>query len=252
MAKMYGLTGFLSGKLGNSVMAVSNGLQIVRQYQPIVANPKSAGQLAQRAKGNLVGRLSSFVPKKAISGLGVSNRARRGEFLRLALKAARVTSVGGVFTAKIDTGALVFSKGAARLSVISPVFEAHANYVSVTLTGVGTSSVPAAEYAAMNTRLVAVIFDSVTTNVVEVSTIIAAKPAQGSTAQTSIPVGFSGNYTADIYAIPMSTDGGTAVTISTGMAHLSDADIAAALSANANQIMFVYGKSQILGVASLP
>lgn len=48
--KLNGLIGTGSGKLGSSVFAVRAGQQIVRQYQPIVLNPKTEGQVLQRAR----------------------------------------------------------------------------------------------------------------------------------------------------------------------------------------------------------
>lgn len=59
MAKIYGLFGSMQGKVADVVMAVRNGEQIVRKYQPIVSNPKSANQVASRAKLKLVSQLSA-------------------------------------------------------------------------------------------------------------------------------------------------------------------------------------------------
>ena len=55
MAKGTGLIGNFKGKVGNTVgykLAASNNGQTqgIRVYQPIVKNPKSAGQAEQRAK----------------------------------------------------------------------------------------------------------------------------------------------------------------------------------------------------------
>lgn len=78
MAKIYGLQGNITGKLGNSVMAVRNGEQIVRQYQPIVANPSTAAQVEARAKLKLMSQLSAVMaPYIAIPRVGaVSSRNR--------------------------------------------------------------------------------------------------------------------------------------------------------------------------------
>lgn len=66
----------MSGKLGNSVMAVRNGVQLARQYQPIVANPSTAAQVANRARLKLMSQLSaSLAPVIAIRRIGaVSGR----------------------------------------------------------------------------------------------------------------------------------------------------------------------------------
>lgn len=61
--KLYGFTGKGSGKMGNSVFAISGGEQIVRQYNPVVSNPSTDAQVAQRAKFKLLSQLAAvFAP----------------------------------------------------------------------------------------------------------------------------------------------------------------------------------------------
>lgn len=57
--KQYGLLGKGSGKLGSSVFAISGGEQIVRQYNPVVSNPNTAAQVAQRAKLKLMSQIAA-------------------------------------------------------------------------------------------------------------------------------------------------------------------------------------------------
>lgn len=61
MAKIFGLQGVLTGKIGNSVFAVRNGQQLARQYQPIVANPSTPSQIEARAKLKLISQLSAVM-----------------------------------------------------------------------------------------------------------------------------------------------------------------------------------------------
>lgn len=61
MAKIYGLQGVLTGKIGNSVFAVRSGEQIARQYQPIVSNPSTTAQIEARAKLKLISQLSAVM-----------------------------------------------------------------------------------------------------------------------------------------------------------------------------------------------
>lgn len=63
MAKIYGLQGYLQGKLGSTVFAIRNGEQLARQYNPSVSNPKTAAQVANRAKLKLLSQLSQAVSK---------------------------------------------------------------------------------------------------------------------------------------------------------------------------------------------
>lgn len=67
-----GITGTGTGKLGSSVFAVNSGKQIVRQYQPVVANPSTDAQVEQRAKLKLASqlardlKLSIAIPRKGL------------------------------------------------------------------------------------------------------------------------------------------------------------------------------------------
>lgn len=57
--KQYGFVGKGTGKLGASVFAISGGEQIVRQYNPVVSNPNTEAQIAQRAKLKLMSQLGA-------------------------------------------------------------------------------------------------------------------------------------------------------------------------------------------------
>lgn len=59
--KLYGITGFGTGKLGNSVYSVRNGEQIVRQYNPVVANPQTDAQVASRSILKLMSQLATVL-----------------------------------------------------------------------------------------------------------------------------------------------------------------------------------------------
>lgn len=58
MAKMYGFTGLLSGKMGNAVFRARSGQQVVTQYNPIVSNPNTEAQQNGRARFKLVSQLA--------------------------------------------------------------------------------------------------------------------------------------------------------------------------------------------------
>lgn len=76
MAKIYGLFGAMSGKVADVVMSVRNGQQIVRKYQPVVANPKTQNQFTTRAQFKLLSQLSAVMaPVIAIPRVGaISSR----------------------------------------------------------------------------------------------------------------------------------------------------------------------------------
>ncbi len=87
----------MKGKVADVVMAVRNGEQIVRKYQPIVSNPKTAAQVATRAKLKLLSQLSAnYAPIIAIKRNGsVSARniflKRNYEFAGYADNQAEIT-----------------------------------------------------------------------------------------------------------------------------------------------------------------
>lgn len=66
----------MTGKLADTVMTVRNGEQIARKYQPVVFNPSTPAQIAQRAKMKLLSQLSAVMaPVIAMRKIGpVSSR----------------------------------------------------------------------------------------------------------------------------------------------------------------------------------
>lgn len=59
--KLYGIAGKGTGKVGSMVYAISGGEQIVRQYNPIVANPNTERQVTQRSKFKLLTQLAAAI-----------------------------------------------------------------------------------------------------------------------------------------------------------------------------------------------
>ena len=73
--KLNGLGGVGTGKLGNQVFSVRAGQQIVRQYNPIVANPQTAAQVETRSKLKLMSQLAAVVaPVIAIPADGLKSK----------------------------------------------------------------------------------------------------------------------------------------------------------------------------------
>ena len=73
--KLMGLAGVGTGKLGNNVFSVRKGEQIVRQYNPIVANPQTNAQVASRSRLKLMSQLAAVLaPSIAIPGDGLKSR----------------------------------------------------------------------------------------------------------------------------------------------------------------------------------
>lgn len=106
MARMQGITGKLSGKMGSAVFRVREGQQVVTQYNPIVKNPNTKGQQAQRAKFKLMSQLAA-VMAPGFGTMGTINRPAHGKstqrnaFTQLNMKLVEVDTAGQEVTAKI-------------------------------------------------------------------------------------------------------------------------------------------------------
>lgn len=249
MAKASNGLGKFSGKLGGAVFVIRNGKQIVREYNPRPSNPKSALQLQQRAKGNLAGRITSFVPKTAITGLGVNAERRRGRFNQLLLKGANVTEINGDYSAKIPWENIIFSEG----TVIAPFYlqqivpATGGTGIELVFKGAGTIAIAKDVYESMTARIVCMIYDTKSQELIEVATRIINKPLQSATESTFVTVAHPAGFTAACFLIPMSSADGSALSIDGGMAMKDDTAIAALLSTNENAIVFQYGRSVFLG-----
>lgn len=137
MAKFVGFIGTIRGKVGTTVFSKGeNGLSYGRAYQPQVYNPKSVGQVDQRAKMNLVGRMTAVTPKALLVGMvGANNRQRRSMFNRNLLDVAVVDrSNPDSIIAKIAPEDVVFSQGAETLHATAATPTVTASSVSVSLT----------------------------------------------------------------------------------------------------------------------
>ena len=78
--KLNGIGGTGSGKLGSMVFATVAGEQVVRQYQPNVANPSTPSQVDQRARMKLMSQLAaSMAPVIVIQKDGL--KSARNQFI---------------------------------------------------------------------------------------------------------------------------------------------------------------------------
>ena len=141
MGKFVGFIGTISGKVGTTVFCKGEkGTSYGRAYQPNVMNPKSALQLDQRAKMNLVGRMSQVTPKSLLVGMaGANGRQRRSAFTSILLNSARVDhSVPGSVVAMVRPDGVVFSQGAESLSAsaASPTVTATSVTIAITLSDI--------------------------------------------------------------------------------------------------------------------
>lgn len=60
MARIFGLSGRITGRKGDAVFSVRKGEQIVRQYNPMVLNPNTEAQTVQRSRMKLSSQLGAI------------------------------------------------------------------------------------------------------------------------------------------------------------------------------------------------
>lgn len=114
MAKMTSLSGSVTGKLAGNVYSVNAGQQIVRAYQPNVANPNTALQVDNRTKFKLASQLSAAVsPVLAISKQGLISG--RNQFVSATMDA--ITFALGEATVHLNR--LQLTKSSIKLPTLS-------------------------------------------------------------------------------------------------------------------------------------
>lgn len=111
--KLNGLLGTGSGKLGTSVFTTVKGTQIVRQHQPVVTNPSTKLQVAQRSRFKLVSQLAaSMAGVIAIPRIGLTSS--RNLFIKKNMPAI----IGDTEGAKVSYEKLQLTNGTAALPAI--------------------------------------------------------------------------------------------------------------------------------------
>ena len=114
MAILYGMSGKATGKKGDAVYTVRNGVQIVRQYNPIIKNPSTAGQVESRAKLKLMAQVGAILaPVIAMRSEGT--KSFRNVFAKVNYPLLSYTSE----TAKIDLTGIQLTKSARFIENIS-------------------------------------------------------------------------------------------------------------------------------------
>lgn len=108
--KLNGLLGTGSGKLGTSVFTTVKGVQIVRQHQPVITNPSTKLQVAQRSRFKLISQLAaSMADVIAIPRIGLTSS--RNLFIKKNMPAV----LGNVEGAHVSYEKLQLTNGTAAL-----------------------------------------------------------------------------------------------------------------------------------------
>lgn len=245
--------GQFSGKVGGVIFAVYNGEQIVRQYQPKVNNPKSSAQQLQRAKGNLVGRISQIVPWQILQGMGQNRRERRANFLRVALNLASASPVADNLrniSATLASENFIFSRGAVlpAVSISNPV----AASTSVGLTLSRANGVSDEIFNASGTLVVAVIksvngrYENI------VYEFVSPEDFVDNVANITLNHISEGNYSCSIYIAPFSTLDGASLRTKTQQLTGDGTGLHAILNNNPAAIPLSWGDSLLVANVNFP
>lgn len=117
--KLQGILGTGTGKLGSSVFSTIGGKQVVRQYQPVVANPSTIAQVNQRSRLKLASQLAaSLAPVIAIPKEGL--KTSRNRFIQRNM--GLIVASGG--TAQITYENVQLTNGHAGLPAITATRDA--------------------------------------------------------------------------------------------------------------------------------
>lgn len=142
--KLNGVFGKGTGKVGNSVWAVSGGVQIVRPYNPNVTNPRTDAQVAQRAKLKLMSQLAAVLaPGIAFKKKGLVSA--RNQFVSANI--GNVTFVSGAEenSAQINMSRIDLTGGSRSLpSLTHSQFDTHGGTLS--LSGAAAEDIKAVVY----------------------------------------------------------------------------------------------------------
>lgn len=116
MAKGYGLSGKIQGKLGSKVYRIEAGEQIISEYNPNKQDAKTDKQVKQRSKIALANQISKQFPWEYIAGLSKNRtKARNDLFGIIVNNTTAVIEADHKAVATCDLSALRFSNGAGVL-----------------------------------------------------------------------------------------------------------------------------------------
>ena len=105
----------MSGRAGNFVFQRGpKGTTITRTYQPLVANPRTTGQMLQRSKVALCGQLSSIVPADLLVGMGGTKAENRLMFQKRNLAHSTSVFSDDKYTASLPAEYIMFSHGSVQ------------------------------------------------------------------------------------------------------------------------------------------
>lgn len=177
MAKVFGINGLVTGKQANQVFAVRNGVQIVRAYNPMVANPNTPKQIEARAKLKLMSQLAAVLaPFIAIPRDGIVSTRN----LFTSLNYRTVTYADS--TAEVDLVGVKLTKSVVAIPTLGRTRTSGTLQVNLSAPGVGLS------------RVIYVVLGRVGTELRAIAQRVVSDPGENNNFFASIEVG-----TGEIY-----------------------------------------------------
>ena len=148
MARLFGLSGRVTGRKGDTVFSVRKGEQIIRQYNPMVLNPNTEAQTVQRAKMKLSSQLGAiFANVIAIPSEGA--KTSRNIFTKINFQyITRDTSVEGI-KVQADLPNLQLTKSGRSMIPFGVVRDANSGKLICALTQDGKDSFTRVVYVMM-------------------------------------------------------------------------------------------------------
>lgn len=158
--KLQGIVGTGSGKMGASVFAVRNGVQIVRQYQGLVINPKTPAQIEQRAKLKLTSQVAAALGPIIMGFRGMNpGVSQRNAFVSDLFKRGAITYNSADSKAVINVSAIKLTN--------SSLVMGNTSNISATGSSVTATVYPAPEFRAPGSMLMAVVIRPIQSGGVE-------------------------------------------------------------------------------------
>lgn len=249
MARIYGLNGLIRGRQGNNVFSVQNGTQVLKVYNPVVANPRSLPQRTQRAKFALAGKMSSIVPNLAISGMSGSNsRGKRARFVQSLVNIATVSGTVDALVASVPFNSIKWSEGS--ISRWSQTFTATATYTSnliqVDSPAMSLRNNPPLGYGEL---LVVALFDSEGRQLDEVQTAFRSTTTANTFYFRETPT--RQEVVVAVYICPFTTDSSLNRGVSSNLYYTGETSVNVRMSTSSSLAGYNWGDSQPIQVFSV-
>lgn len=247
MAKIRGIAGGINGRAGEMVFSKGdNGSTIMKRYQPVVRNPRTSGQLAQRAKMNCVGQFVGLCSNALLKPLAMgSNRMNRADLSSRLLKVANVVKNGEKYIASFSPSAVKFAHG--NQSALTTIDSVVVEDTKVTITA--TPGVDASMLNKYGDRFVLGILsdsgNSLYDSITFTDHVVTTNTEQTIVMNLNQPL--DEGQTVVVWRVPFVLNDGTTSVYGQNI-YIGDAAMSAALATNSNALVAHWGDTYVVGI----